>query len=178
MHYLGDCLHNGTRAAIAAGYTEKTAASQSSTLLRNPKVIALLEKFGRAALDRFEIKRERVLGELARLGFSNMADYITIDDGGRASIDLSRLTRDQAAAIQEITVEETGEGKGKDRREVVRTKLKLANKRDALELLGRHLKLFEQEGQQGVGVAVILVDIPRPGRPQGNPRPELPEQTP
>lgn len=82
-----------------------------------------------------------------------------------ARIDLRRMTREQAAAIQEITVEETAVGKGDAKQEVTRTKLKLARKIEALELLGRHLDLFESSQPMGPGVAVILVDIPRPRRP-------------
>jgi phage terminase small subunit len=175
-HYLTDCLHNATQAAVAAGYSKTGAGDTGSRLLRNGVVQALLEEFGRESLAKFKIQRDSVLRELARLGFSNMADYITVENG-EARIDLSRMTVDQAAAIQEITVEETGEGKGDERKAVTRTKLKLANKREALELLGRHLKLFENEGQQGQGVAVILVDIPRPGgRNLTNPVPALPEK--
>jgi phage terminase small subunit len=95
------------------------------------------------------------------MGFANMQDYIAVEDG-HIRIDLNHLTRDEAAAIQEITVEETTEGKGEDRRPVTRTKLKLANKRESLELLGRHHKLFE-DASQAPGIAVIMVDIPRPG---------------
>ena len=174
-HYLTDCLRNATRAAIASGYSKKGASDTGSRLLAKAEVVAVIEDFERRALEKFTLQKGKTLRELARLGFSNMADYITVENG-EARIDLSRLTVDQAAAIQEITVEETGEGKGEERKAVTRTKLKLANKREALELLGRHLKLFEQD-TQGPGVAVILVDIPRPGgRNLTNPAPALPEK--
>jgi hypothetical protein len=52
------------------------------------------------------------------------------------------LTREQAAAIQEITLDAYTEGRGEQVREVKRTRFKLADKRGALELLGKHLKLW------------------------------------
>jgi hypothetical protein len=58
------------------------------------------------------LRAEKVLRELSLIGFANMQDYITIDGDGCARIDLWQLSRDQAAAIQEITVEDT-EGDGK-----------------------------------------------------------------
>jgi phage terminase small subunit len=90
-----------------------------------------------------DISSERVLRELALLGFANMMDYMTVTVDGQAYVDLSNLTRDQAAAIQEIKVDETGGGSGDNKREAVqRTTFRLANKKDALELLGKHLELF------------------------------------
>jgi len=171
--YLGEAKLNGTEAAIIAGFSPRTADSQASQLLRKPKVKRLLEIF-RAKLDgKFVITRERILNELAKMGFANMADYMRVDADGAARLDLSALTRDQAAAIQELTIEETTEGKGDDKYSVRRTRFKLANKRESLELLGRHHKLFDDAGQVNVGVKVILVDIPRPDR-----TPELPEDVP
>jgi phage terminase small subunit len=176
-HFLGDCLHNATKAAIAAGYSEKTAHVQGSKLLKLPKIQAMFQKIRGREEQRIVISKERILNELAKMGFANMADYLRIDEEGRASVDLSMLTRDQAAAIQEITIEESTEGRGDDSYAVRRTKFKLANKKESLELLGKHHKLFEDSGQVNVGVSVILMDVPRPGRPEGNPPPELPEKT-
>ena len=56
-------------------------------------------------------------------------------------LDWSKLTRDQAAALIEVTVEDFLDGRGEDAREVRRVHFKLANKIDALELLGKHHRL-------------------------------------
>ncbi|MDT2484131.1 terminase small subunit [Enterococcus avium] len=42
-HYLASRKKNATQAAINAGYSEKTAASQASQLLKNPKVLEYLK---------------------------------------------------------------------------------------------------------------------------------------
>jgi phage terminase small subunit len=165
---------NGEQAAIRAGYAPKSAKVTASRLLTKANIKARIAELAKQHADKLNLKAEQVLRELCLMGFSNMMDYIKVNAEGDAFIDLSALTRDQTAAIQEITVEETGEGKGKDRREVTRTKLKLADKREALELLGRHLKLFDQAGQAGADDQVILVDIPRPGFPNGRPLPTAP----
>lgn len=139
--YLANGL-NATKAAISAGYSEPTAYSAGQRLLKHVEVAKLLAEKTKKRMDALEITADRVVRELALLGFSNMLDYVVIESDGQPSIDLSNLTRDQAAAIQEISVDLTG-GAGDGKRELVpRTKFKLANKKDSLELLGKHLKLF------------------------------------
>ncbi len=133
---------NGTRAAIAAGYAKKSAHVTASQLLRNPKVQAMVASLTKNHADKLDLDAEKVLSELSRMGFSNILDYVKVTKEGDAYVDLSNLTREQVAAIQEITVDEHMEGKGKDARKVKRTRLKLVDKIRSLDLLGRHIKLF------------------------------------
>ncbi len=140
---------NGTRAAIAAGYGKKSAHVTASQLLSNPKVKELLAELTKKHADKLDLSTEKVLSELARVGFSNMLDYIKTTEEGSAYVDLSNLTREQAAAIPEITVDEYVEGKGEHARKVKRTKLKLVDKIRSLELLGKHLKLFTERIEVG-----------------------------
>ncbi len=174
-HLLSDASQDLSQAAIKAGYSEKGARGRATKLMHKESVQRLLRKFAERAEEQCGITRARILNELGRLGFSDIGNYYEIENG-HIRFNLASLTRAERAAIQELTIEETTEGKGKNKRPVTRTKLKLANKRESLELLGRHHKLFE-ENTQGPGVAVILVDIPRPGgRQLTGPAPaELPE---
>jgi phage terminase small subunit len=86
-----------------------------------------------------EITQDRVLAEIAKLGFTNMADYMAATPGDDPYLDFSALTRGQAAALQEVTVEE----RGQNAREAKRVKFKLADKRAALVDIGRHLGMFK-----------------------------------
>ena len=135
---------NGTRAAIAAGYAKKSARISASRLLTNANISALIASLAKKHTDKLDLDAEKVLTELSKRAFSNFLDYVRITKDGDAVIDLSKLTRDQAAAIHEITVFEYMEGKGKSARRVNRTKFKLADKDRSLELLGKHLKLFTE----------------------------------
>lgn len=138
--YLLD--HNGTRAAIAAGYSPRSAAAQASALLNRPKVIATLAKLEARRNSRLDIKADDILAEIARVAYANMADYIKTNEDGYSDIALGETTRDQSAAIQEIRVDTTGGTGDGERRQVLRTTFKLGDKLRGLEMLGRHLKMF------------------------------------
>lgn len=134
---------NGKRAAIAAGYSENGADSKASQLLGKVKVQRLVARLQSERATRLEVKADRVVEELARLAFSNMADYMEIDEDGKpVGLNLRSLTRDQAAAIQEISEDATGGSGDGERRLILRTKFKLADKGANLERLGRHLGMF------------------------------------
>jgi len=141
-HYLANGL-NATKAAESAGYSKQTAYSIGQENLTKPEVQKAIEKKHLPRLARLEITAERVLNELAMMGFANMGDYFAFDSEGRLQeFDYSQMTREQTAAIQEITVDTAGGVGDGERKLVLRTKFKLAPKRESLELLGKHLRLF------------------------------------
>lgn len=143
LEYLVDL--NGTQAAIRAGYSMKTADVQASQLLGKLKVQRAVEEAARKKCESLDITVHGVLGELSRLAYSNMLDYMRLQGDGTAVLDWSNLTRDQAAAIQEVTIDEYTEGSGESARPVKRIKFKLADKGINLERLGRYLKLFSDK---------------------------------
>ena len=166
LEYVKDL--NGTRAAIAVGYSAKTADRAASRLLSNVEVRALLAKLTKKHADKLDLSAEKVLSELSSMGFSNMLDYIKATEEGSAYVDLSNLTREQSSAIQEVTVDAYVEGKGKHARKVKRTKLKLVDKIRSLELLGKHLKLFTERIE--VGGIEGLADMIAAARKRANGR--------
>ena len=78
-----------------------------------------------------------------------MQDYMRIGPNGDPVLDFANLTRDQAAALQEVTVESYMNGGGENAREVKKVRFKLADKRAALVDLGRHHKLFTDKFEHG-----------------------------
>lgn len=123
------------------------------------KIAARIEQLRHAALARHEVTIDRIIRELALIAFSNMLDYVTVQPDGLAYVDLARLTRDQAAAIGEMSVEEFTEGRGDDARQARRVKFKLSDKQGALEKLGRHLGMFPTQvgGKDGGPVQIQLI---------------------
>jgi len=141
--YLVDL--NATQAAIRAGYSKQNADKIGPELLGKTRVAEAIQRAQERRSHRTEITADRVLQELAYLGFANMLDYVTIQPDGSAVVDLSKLTREQAAAIQEVIVDEYTDGRGEDARPVKRVKVKLADKRANLELIGKHLGMFVEK---------------------------------
>lgn len=132
---------NATQAAIRAGYSAKTAQQIGSENLSKPVIAAAIAAGQAKAADKAGVTAERIVTELAKLGFSNMQDYMKSTADGDPYLDFSNLTRDQAAALSEVTVEDFKDGRS-DQREVRRVKFKLADKRAALVDLGKHLGMF------------------------------------
>jgi phage terminase small subunit len=122
-------------------------------LLRNVKVAARVAELKEQAAKGAVMTAREVLEELSKLGRANMADYMKIGPDGDPVLNFAELSRDQAAALVEVTVEDFLDGRGEDAREVRKVKFKLADKRGALDLLGKHLGLFrdrvEHTGKDG-----------------------------
>ena len=151
---------SGRAAYGAAGYRAKGAVADAaaSRLLGNVKVSARIAELKGVAAQASTVEATRVLTELAKLAFANMLDYMRVGPGGDPVLDFSKLTRDQAAALVEVTVEDYLDGRGEDARQVRKVKFKLADKRGALVDLGKHLGLFkermEHTGKDGGPVEV------------------------
>jgi phage terminase small subunit len=106
-------------AYIAAGYRTKSKEAARASGVRLAKHPEIQEALARArdekariqaeatklAVERTAITMERVAVELGRIGFANMMDYMRIGPSGDPVLDFSNLTREQAAALTEVTVE-------------------------------------------------------------------------
>lgn len=82
------------------------------------------------------VTAEKVIAELALVGFANMGEYLDLKDPEHPKIDLSNLTPEQASVIAEVTYEKRGIER--------RVKIKLHDKLNALVNLGKHLGLFSE----------------------------------
>ncbi|MBZ2172719.1 terminase small subunit [Desulfovibrio sp. DS-1] len=149
------------RAAERAGYAPVRAARTASRLLSLPAVQQAVEQaMGRRSL-RTGVTQDRVVRELAAVGFAVMTDLCHWSDEGVRLRDSTELTRAQAAAVAEVRETSTARGAratratrpvpgathdtGEDKPEApVRggVQVKLHSKLKALEMLGRHLGMF------------------------------------
>lgn len=129
LEYLID--FNATRAAVASGYSKKTAQMQGSRLLSNVMVQAKLEELKKALLEKKELRIEDILEELKNVGRSNIQDYVKKGDEKFVIFkNVDDLPPEIAGAIESIKFSEKG------------VELKLHSKLKALELAGRYHGMF------------------------------------
>jgi hypothetical protein len=89
------------------------------------------------------IDRKAVLGGMARLGFSNIFDYVRVDAAGRMTFDMSRVDRDKGTAIRELAFEQV-EAKDDSQPPTMRVRVRMFDKRQALADLARCLGMFSK----------------------------------
>lgn len=150
QEYLVDL--NGKRAAIAAGYSAKTSEVTASKMLRIPKVQAAIQEGQKAKEKLLDISKERILKELARIAFSDIRNVMDWHDNATHLLNSEDLGDDVTAAIQEVSIKTRyvqSDRKSSEAEEMIlERKVRMYDKQRALELLGKHLGLFEkQEGE-------------------------------
>jgi phage terminase small subunit len=139
---------NGTRAAIAAGFSEASAAVTAARLLKNAKIARIIAERQAQRTAKLDITAQRVLDELAKLAFYDIRDLF--DETGKLKpiTELDDLSR---AAIAGIDVQ--------GKRQI--TKIKLSDRGQNLERLGRYFKLFTDRVEGRMEVNDTLSDQER-----------------
>lgn len=149
--YLVDL--NQTQAAIRAGYSKKTAASQASRLLTNVNIQSYIHQKQKERSESTGITTDRILAEYAKLAFF---DIRTIYDENNALKDIADLSDEAGSAIYGIEVLEEFSGFGDEREHIGNTvKVKLIEKTKALDSLARHLGMFAKDNAQSQPVVNI-----------------------
>lgn len=159
QEYLKD--FNATQAAIRAGYAKKSANREGPKLLSNPVIAAGVAKAQEQVKKKFEITIDEIAAEMKNLGFANMQDYMSIGPDGDPVLDWSKLTREQAAALAEVTVEDFKDGRGKKARDVRKVRFKLADKRQSLIDLARLCGLLTDKVEHSGSLEVTHLEKER-----------------
>jgi phage terminase small subunit len=125
---------NGMAAARRAGYATRGASRVACAILKQPNVKRELRKRMTARATRTRITADRVLKEYARIAFADIRRYTETGAGGMTVRSLESVSEDDSAAIAEMSVPGTKEGV---------TRIKLHDKKRALDAIARHLGLFD-----------------------------------
>jgi len=136
--YAVDC--HGTKAAIRAGYSKKTAGVMASKLLNHPLVAKALGNIKRQQLEAIDLRREEILEQLIYAVTRDVKDMVDEDGEVLAIPDMPRrMTCMIDGFEQEVTVDgETG-----DRR--IRTRVKLSPKLGAIDAGMKYRALYAPE---------------------------------
>ena len=142
---------NATRAAIRAGYSRETAGVIGYENLKKPYISNEIGKAMEKRSKRTKVTVDRVLLELARIAFFDTRKLFA-DQGDL--IDVRELPADTAAAIANVDItsfmNETGDV-------TTVSKFKILDKLRALELVGRHLKMFTDKIQVDGNLALSQI---------------------
>lgn len=141
---------NATQAAIRAGYKPDNAQQMGSENLFKPVISAEIAKAMAERSKRTGINQDRVLRELAKIAFVNAIEVI---DPETATVKKD-ASSDDTAAIQSVKVKTFGED-GLER------EIKMADKLKALELLGKHLGMYQNNVNVNIESSEKLDDIMR-----------------
>lgn len=137
---LADGAENQTRAymRVYKGCTYDSARTAAARKFSDVRIMNRLAELRDERNKRLEVSADRVLAELAKLAFHDPRDFF--DDDGRLK-PISELDPDHARVIAGIETLHKVSGEADDG-VTVTTKIKLADRGQNLERLGRHLKLF------------------------------------
>lgn len=141
---------NATQAAIRAGYSVESAADIGSENLRKPNIRACVDKALAERSKRTGVSADRVVMELARLGFVNPGKLINFDE---ATV-RKDAAEDDLAAVASVKVKTIPTEDG----DIVEREVKLYDKNKSLELLGKHLGMFSDKLKLEGAVPVTIVE--------------------
>ena len=139
VEYLKD--FNATLAAMRAGYSPKTAASQGQRLLNSAAVKRLIAEAHARLFEKVKVSVERVRAEYWAIALADIGQFV--DERWRLR-PISRVPEEARCALSELVIEERYDRNKKKHRWRL-CELKLQSKRAALDALANHQRLLEQD---------------------------------
>ena len=119
-----------TKAARRAGYSAKSAKTLGPRVFKRPDVQTAIRKAMEERAKRTEVDADKVVQQLARIAFADMKNYVEYGPGG---VTLKQSGKVDGTVVGSVS--ETKEG----------IRFTLAPKIPALELIGRHLGMFNDK---------------------------------
>jgi phage terminase small subunit len=162
--YLGDADGHITKAALAAGYSQRTAAQQGSRLLKKVEIQQAIQQRQAKRAEIADVTAAQVIKELARIGFSDVRKVFAPSGALKPAHEWDDET---AAAIAGVDVVEMAGGAaiggdgGLQHVPMYTKKLKLWDKNSALEKLAKTLGMYHEGPQVNINLASILLEIHR-----------------
>ena len=166
---------NQTEAAKRAKYSAHTAAQQASRLFSDVKIQARIAELKAERNERTRVTQDRVVKELAMLGFSDLANYITIDPltGAIQAKGFEDMPAGESRALRSIkedrAIKEDADGKGVTVYDKV--SFTMHDKIRALEILAKHLGMLverhEMTGEEGGPIQIQYVLVKPKKRKKG-----------
>ena len=138
---------NATQAAIRAGYSVKTANEQGSQNLAKLSIIQAISERMAERSKRTGVNQDRVVQELAKVAFIKMTDVV--DQNGKIK---DTASEDDLSCIESIKYKHSDTDSGYS----VEREVKIASKLKALELLGKHLGMWNDKLDVNVTLPIVI----------------------
>ena len=139
---------NATQAAIRAGYSVDTAKEIGCENLTKPNIQRAIAEHMAERSKRTGINQDRVVLELAKIAFVKMTDVVDPDTGEI----LPNASDDDLACIESVKFKQSDNQYGGS----IEREVKLASKMKALELLGKHLGMWNDKIDVNVAVPIVI----------------------
>jgi len=126
-----------------ASFMAQVDRRTGTTYLNDEDVCLYIQALKDYQSDRLNITMDRILHEMALIAFSNPMDYLTPndDDPTKFDLDLSALTREQAASISEFKTKTTKFGL------IIEQSIKFHSKTDMLKAIGVQVGMISERSQ-------------------------------
>jgi phage terminase small subunit len=135
---------NATKAAIAAGYSPRSAHAQAHKLLKKAEIQEALIKREQRVIAKSDLKAIDVLNEIRKLAFAQVEG--AYDEKGNL-LPLTEMSDEVRSAL--VSVESRSGGV---------KKIRLADKVKSLEMLAKHFKLLTEIHEHDVTAKVAVVN--------------------
>lgn len=156
LEYLKD--FNSTRAAVAAGYSERSAKQMGYKLIRRPAIAEFLRVTQEARAKKADIDAGQVLGELKLVAASDIVDVAAQLFGEDLAKKIAAIPEKARRAIASVKLTKDGG-----------IEFRFWPKVEALDRLARHLNLFEKDDSGSKnGDVSVTVYVPDNGRSDPN----------
>jgi phage terminase small subunit len=143
------------RAALRVwpSYSYDYASTKAERLMKKDEIKLRIQQITEEHKERYGLTDPKVLKRLAAIA---LFDRRTLHKEDGSLKQIHELTEEEAAAITEIESVELFDGRGEDRHAIgLVRKVKFADPKGAIELAGKHLKLWKEAGSDGNPIVVV-----------------------
>lgn len=131
---------NATKAAIAAGYPEKSAGSQGYDLLKIPEIIEEIERVRNKIIGPKIVRRLKYEHELEGIAFARVDDFLEQKGNVLILKDMKKIPPNKLAAVQSVSQVSNSYG--------VKTTIKFYDKTKALEQYANLHELVQKQSEK------------------------------
>jgi len=157
VHHYVTNGYNAAAAARSAGFAESSANTQGAKLVAKPRVKAAIDALIAPTLKKLNVTKDRIIEELALIAFSDIGEAFNANGDLLPIHDMPESIR---RALSGIDVDMLFEGRGEDKEHVGFTKkIRTWEKTKAIELLGKHLKMWTDKIEINERPKVVVRDF-------------------